>query len=286
MKRALISAAFLLAALARAGELKLATWNMEWFPSGVAFERAAEDVEAARVNAAAKIVKAAAPEILFGQEIRDAESCEKLIAASGVEGLKLAVCTDFTDFEGNPIFQQCAIFTTRPVVETRSEKWRTFGVVDPPRGMAYALIDVDGDLVACFSLHLKSNGQRGPRDHQLNILKRELAISQLLRFIEEMPPRPDGRKVEKFIIAGDFNTCLDEAAYLSEGTIRAVLDAGFAHCFDGVPVSERITLPGGDRYPDVTFDHIFWKGFGKQTAWRLAPKDDVSDHKLLSVTLE
>jgi len=285
--RILFSFLLFFAAFANAAEITLVNWNMEWFPSGVAFRRLAPDVEQIRIEAAAALVKPYAPDIFFGQEIRDAESTEKLIAAMGVEGLKLDVITDFTNDRDEPIFQQCVIVSRYPVLETRSEKWHTFGVVDPPRGFAYALLDVEGELVACFSLHLKSNFQRSPRDHQLNILKRELGMDQLLRFIAEMPPREDGRVVSKFIIAGDFNTSLDEAAYLSENTIRGLLDAGFSNCFEGVPLADRITLPGGDRYPDVTFDYIFWKGFAKQNDVRLAPhKPELSDHALTRVTVE
>ena len=276
----------LLATQAPAAGVRAATWNFEWFPSGIAFKHAAPEVEQARVDAAAAVVKRFAPDILFAQEVRDAESVEKLIAATGIVGLKLDVITDFLDNDGKPNFQQCAILSKYPVLDTRSERWRTFGVVDPPRGFAYALLDVDGELTACFSLHLKSNNQRSQREHQLNLLKRELAAAQLQRFIDGLPMDVGGRKITRFIVAGDFNTSLDEAAYLSEGTIRNLLEAGFNNCFEGVPPARRVTLPGAGRYPDVTFDYIFWKGFAKQTALRLAPKDDVSDHHMVIVTLE
>jgi len=130
------SAAVLLATFAHAAPITLATWNIEWFPSGVAFKTAPGDVEAARIQTAAGVIRPHAPDIFFAQEIRDVESCEKLVAAIGIKDLKLAVCTDFLDFEGNPIMQQCAIFTTHKVVETRSIKWQVFGIADPPRGTA------------------------------------------------------------------------------------------------------------------------------------------------------
>jgi len=286
IKRFTLLPLLLLSALSSFAEVKVATWNIEWFPSGLVFKRAAPEVEQARVEAAAAVVKTYAPDILFAQEIRDAESAEKLIAATGIEGMKLDVITDFKDNDGNPIFQQCAIISKYPVLDTRSERWRTFGVIDPPRGFAYALLDVNGELTACFTLHLKSNFQRTPRDHQLNILKRELAIAQLLRFIDALPVGVDGRVISRFIIAGDINSSLDDPAYLSEGTIRNILEAGFNNSFEGVPPARRVTLPGTGRYPDVTFDYVFWKGFAKQTALRLAPKDDVSDHHMVIVTLE
>ena len=285
MLRLLASALF--AAPALAGQITLATWNLEWFPSGIAFKTAPEEIENARVKAAANTVRAHAPDIFFAQEIRDVESCEKLAAATGIKNFKLAVCTDFLDFEGNPIMQQCAIFTTHKVVETRSIKWQVFGIADPPRGAAYALLDVDGELLACFSLHLKSNLRRNPREQQLNILKRELAIGQLLRFISEMPPRPDGRAIKKFVVAGDFNTTLDENDYLSEGTIRNLLDDGFKNSFENIIPAKRITLPAKGLYADVTFDYIFHKGFNKQNTVRFSASNPaVSDHRMFSVVVE
>ena len=270
-----------------AAPVQVATWNLEWFPSGVAYKKLPAEIEQPLIEATADVIRPFMPDIFITQEVRDAESCEKLIASLGIENLKLAVCSDFKDAKDEPLFQQCAIFTIHPVVETRSERWRTFGVVDPPRGFAYALLDVDGELTACFSVHLKSNYKRTALDHQLNLLKRELAAAQILRFIEEMPPRPDGRAVNRFIIAGDFNTNLDDAEYLSEGTLRNLLAAGFSHCFDNVPPASRVTLPGKDLYPDTTFDHILFKGFSKQTALRLGPSNtELSDHRLVSVTLE
>ena len=275
----------------RSGPLAVTTWNLEWFPSGIAFKTAAPEVEQTRVEAAATALKPFAPDILFIQEVRDAAACDKLAKAMGA-GLKTAVCSSFVDAAGLPMFQQCAILTTLPVLEVRAERWHTFGFVDPPRGMAYALLDTGDGLVACFSLHLKSNLKRAPRDHQLNILKRELAIDQLLRFIRDMPKRADGRTVEKFIIAGDFNTTFDQPDYLSENTLRALLENGFANTVEGVPPAERVTLPGSapnpnvTPYPDVTFDYIFWKGFARQLSWRLGDKAEVSDHKPLSVAVE
>ncbi|HQL51522.1 MAG TPA: hypothetical protein PLR91_10070, partial [Kiritimatiellia bacterium] len=238
---------------------------MEWFPSGVA-NRRMPDIEPARITQAGEAIKKASPSILFVQELRDREACDKLAAAAGIKGLNVAVCSEFKDQTGIPIFQQCAILTSYPVVEAAAERWHTYGVVDPPRGYAYALLDVEGELVACYCVHLKSNLTRKPSDNQMNILKRELAATQLIGRIKKTDHA--GRKVTRFVIAGDFNTNIDEPAYLSEGTIRSLLEAGFRDGFEGLDKKDRVTLPASGPYPDTTFDYIFHKGFGSRKAVR------------------
>ncbi len=285
VRKILASAVAALTALSLcAGEITCATWNMEWFPSGVANIRK-PDTEPARILSAGEAIKKVSPSILFVQEIRDLETCEKLVQASGTNTLKVAVCSEFKDQAGIPVFQQCAILTTYPVLEAAGERWHSYGVVDPPRGYAYALIDVGGDLVACFCVHLKSNLTRKPSDNQMNILKRELAVSQLLERVRKTGDFK-GRKVTRFIIAGDFNTNLDDPLFVSEGTLRSALDAGFKDGFEGLAKADRVTHPANGPYPDTTFDYVFHRGFAKREAIRVMPPCVISDHRIVAVTLE
>jgi endonuclease/exonuclease/phosphatase family metal-dependent hydrolase len=267
-----------------AGESVCATWNMEWFPSGVPNRRIPEK-EPERILEAGRIIGKVAPDLLFVQEVRDAESCEKLANASGSNGLKVAVCSGFKDQAGITVFQQCAILTTYPVVESAAERWHSYGIVDPPRGYAYALLDIEGELVACYCVHLKSNLVRKETDRQMNILKRELAASQLLAHVKKIGIR-NGKKVSKFIIAGDFNTTLDDPLYISESTIRSLLDAGFKSGFEGVEPKDRVTLPAKGPYKDVTFDYIFHSGFGRTNNARVMPPSEVTDHRMVVMTFK
>jgi endonuclease/exonuclease/phosphatase family metal-dependent hydrolase len=238
------------------------------------------DIEPARITQAGETIMNASPSILFVQEIRDRETCDKLAAASGISGLKVAVCSEFKDQTGIPIFQQCAILTTHPVLEVTGESWHNYGVVDPPRGYAYALLDVDGELVACYCVHLKSNLTRKETDRQMNILKRELAATQFLDRIRKTGDH-NGRKVTRFVIAGDFNTTLDDPLYVSEGTIRSLLDTGFKDGFEGLAMKDRVTLPANGPYQDVTFDYVFHRGFGSRKDVRVMPPTEVSDHRMV-----
>ena len=266
-----------------AADITAATWNLEWFPSHTPNIRKSEEIEQKLINAAGEIVKQSEPNILFIQEIRDKESCEKLVSATEIKNLQIAVCSDFKDMAGISLFQQCAILTTYPVIKAGFEKWHTFGIIDPPRGFVYAVLDIKGELVVCFGLHLKSNLRKTDQDHQLNILKRELAIEQLMEFIATSR---DLQKITKIIIAGDFNTTLDDFQYASEKTLRMLLDAGFVDGFDNIPQEDRVTLPAKGIYADVTFDYIFWKGFATQKVVSVVSKSNVSDHALVRVELE
>lgn len=242
------------------------------------------EIESARILQAGEAIKKASPSILFVQEIRDRQICEQLAAASGTNGLKIAVCSEFKDQTGIPVFQQCAILTTYPVIEAAGERWHSFGAVDPPRGYAYALLDVGGELVACYCVHLKSNLTRKPTDNQMNILKRELAATQLLEHVKKIGVR-NGKKITRFVIAGDFNTNLDGLQYLSENTIRSILDAGFVNCFAGLDMKDRVTLPAKGSYQDATFDYLFHRGFGSRKPVRIMPTSDVSDHRMVTIVL-
>lgn len=268
----------------QATEITLATWNLKWFPSGVANLRKPE-VEPANIQQAGDVISQVSPSLVFLQEIRDTQACVDLATASGSNGLRVAVCSEFKDDAGIPLFQQCAILTTYPVVEASSERWHSFGIADPPRGYAYALLDVDGELVACYAVHLKSNLVRNESDYQMNILKRELAASQLLSTIAKPKRTQDGRLVSKFVIGGDFNTSLDQPRFMSESTIRSLLEAGFENCFAGVDLQERFTLPASGPYEAVTFDYILYKGFSARRKIRVMPSVDLSDHRMIVLRL-
>ena len=63
------------------------------------------------------------------------------------------------------------------------------------------------------------------------------------------------------------------------------LRAGWRDGFEGIPESERPTLPEDERYPPATFDHLFWKGLRKpldRRVGRFLPR--VSDHAPIYVS--
>lgn len=267
-------------------ELTVATWNIRWFPSGQP-EPQPPEVEALAVEAAGRHIRRAEPHILCVQEIRDRSAAEALARATGLQGLAVAACSDFPLPDGMPGHQQTAILTNLPVLESASERWHAVGMVDPPRGYAYALLQAPFGPVAVFSVHLKSNFIPEDQDPEaqtpLNRAKRELAAKQL-RDVAARRLRQGGPGV-RLVIAGDFNTSLYDARWEGEGTLRDFRTAGYACVFDGIPSARVQTVPGNAFHPPVAFDYILFRGFTVGKAARIHPRQWVSDHCLVSARL-
>ena len=258
-----------------------ATWNMEWFPSGWPEPRPEKD-ENARIREAAAALRArGVPDVLLVQEIRDEKTCRAFARELGAGAPELAVCSDFWFNPTNRGLQQVAVFSRFPVLAAGSESWVASDFVYPPRGFAWAILDVHGEKVAVFGVHLKSNyvpeGKDEKKQAVLNRLKRELAARQLVARAGAIAAT-NGWNVSKLLVAGDFNTAAEDPRFASESTMRTLLEAGFRDAFEGIPESARPTLPASDRYPAATFDHICARGFGEPYARRVAATARISDH--------
>lgn len=269
-------------------ELTVATWNLRWFPAGQP-ESQPPAVEHEIVDAAARAIRSVEPQILCIQEVRDAQAAEALARATGLDGFRMAVCTDFPQPDGMPGQQQSAILTCLPVLESGAVPWHTVGMVDPPRGYAYALLDTPEGPVAVYSIHLKSNYVSREEDPQaqtvLNRLKRELAAEQLRTAATRLAAHPESPPVG-IVVAGDFNTSLDgDARWKDESTLRGFLAEGYVSCFEELPPEKTYTLPGNAYYPAVTFDYILHHGFPEQHRPQVHEKSWVSDHHMVSVRL-
>lgn len=255
----------------------VASWNMEWFPSGFVEPRPAKD-EGRRIRDAARAFRRqGVPDVLLAQEIRDAETCRAFLARLGDSRMRLAVCSDFWFDPTNRGLQQVAILSRLPVRRAGFERWAAADFVHPPRGFCWAVIDVGPTNVAFFDVHLKSNfipeDQDVARQTVLNRLKRELAARQLLARIDEIAPGVPA------VVAGDFNTALEDDRFAGEKTLRLFLDAGFRDAFEGIPESERPTLPASDLYPPATFDHILVRGLPPPLARSVGADIRTSDHR-------
>ena len=263
------------------GVATFATWNMEWFPSGWPEPRPEKD-EALRIRKAAAALRArGVPDVLLVQEVRDEATCRAFERALGPGAPRLAVCSDFWLNPTNRGLQQVAVFSRFPVLASGAEDWVASDFVYPPRGFAWAILDVRGEKVAVFDVHLKSNyvpeGKDEARAAVLNRLKREFAARQLVARAAAIAST-NGWNVRRVLLAGDFNTAAEDRRFADERTIRIVLDAGFLYAFEGIPESKRPTLPASDLYPAATFDHLFAKGFGEPYSRRVAPVARTSDH--------
>jgi len=82
--------------------------------------------------------------------------------------------------------------------------------------------------------------------------------------------------IKSIVIGGDFNTNHDQAMFAAERTLNSLADAEYQNGFEGLALSERVTHPGNNGFPDATFDYVFVKGL---TAMRPSiSRTTASDH--------
>jgi endonuclease/exonuclease/phosphatase family metal-dependent hydrolase len=273
---------FGVAGLSRAADqmsIKVATWNLHWFPSGSQIMGTPEE-ERQRVSEFANVVREAGPDILLVQEVRNPEVVEELARDVG-GGLRLLVCSTYTEHFGSALSaQQVAILSKLPVVATSQNRWTTFGAVDPPRGFAFACLRVGATDVAVYCVHLKSNlGSEDLKRNQLNILKREIAVEELFSHLSGVEGKI-GRSLEAIVVGGDFNTNFDDERFVSESTLRTLCERGFTARFQSDLPSDRVTLKASGRYPATTFDYVFTRGVEWKSGLRTTASD-LSDHCLV-----
>jgi endonuclease/exonuclease/phosphatase family metal-dependent hydrolase len=266
-----------------ADAIRITTWNLKWFPSGKANLRDPIE-ENRRITAAADVLRGIDPDVVLLQEVRDWESCERLVEALQPSKYQVLVCSTFR--EGVTVgWQQEAIISKRPARASWSEAWKSRGHADPPRGYALAVIRLFGKDVAFYCVYLKSNLVRHGdiRERQLNILKRELAVDQLMEHVHELRDRVMP-SVSAVVVGGDFNTNRDQPDFVSERTLDSLPKMEFVSAFPAItPLAKRVTHPGEGRYPDATFDYIFSKD-ARPTGYQIG-QTFVSDHLPLTGTI-
>ena len=262
-QRAVIGFVFAVLALATpclpAASIRVTTWNLKWFPNGSSKEIPPE-AQAQRIAAAANVLRPINADVILLQEVRDYDACARLAEAIRPQTYQVAICSAFKEpFTSGLGKQQVAILGKEPAQAAWAERWKSMEGVDPPRGFAFAWFKIAGHDLGVYSLHLKSNLiMRGDRivEAQKNIRKREVAVDQLLIHIRDMigPAMP---MVKSFVVGGDFNTNPDQPEFAEEKTLSKLTDAGFRDPMEGMSLPQRVTHPGGSRYPDATFDYLF-----------------------------
>jgi endonuclease/exonuclease/phosphatase family metal-dependent hydrolase len=213
------------------------------------------------------------------QEVRDYAACSRLGDAIEPGAYHVEICSAFKEpFQSGLGRQQVAILSRFQAQAAWSEQWKSVEGIDPPRGFAFAWFKIQDADVGVYCLHLKSNlvtsGNREAGTAN-NIRKREVAIDQLMAHVRDII----GAKIpmiNRLIIGGDFNTNQDQAMFASEKTLSFLTNEGFRNSFEGLPLSQRVTHPANHRYPDATFDYLFWKNFNIGQAF--ATPTEVSDH--------
>jgi endonuclease/exonuclease/phosphatase family metal-dependent hydrolase len=212
------------------------------------------------------------PDILCLQEVRDYESVQRLIEV--LPRFQVHVVSRFKERFGNILgIQQTAICGIKPAEAAWSESWQHSNI-EPPRGFSFSAIrTAQNKYLLVYSVHFKSNLGSLPDD----IAKREESARQLLTHESAMEELYSKMSKVSVVIAGDFNTTPDDSRFAAEQTFP-MLRNKFSWCWDGVPLAQRITIPGHGRYPAATFDGFFVKDC-RIISVDVPQIDEVSDHR-------
>jgi endonuclease/exonuclease/phosphatase family metal-dependent hydrolase len=211
------------------------------------------------------------PDILCLQEVRDWDGVAELVSI--LPGLQTSVVSRFREMgsSGPLSIQQTAVASNRPAEAAWSESFKP-SPVTPPRGFSFAAIRHGETMLLVYSVHLKSNiGEAA-----INVAKREEAARQLLAHVVEMESAYSGTAEVVTVICGDFNTDPTDARFAVERTF-AILKEKFVWPWENVAISQRVTNPAKDRYPDACFDGFLVRG-ARKLSCKPIPIQGVSDH--------
>jgi endonuclease/exonuclease/phosphatase family metal-dependent hydrolase len=259
-------------------QIRITTWNLEWFPNGSAKEASAEQ-QNQRIKEAADVLRPINPDIVLLQEVRDYDACARLGEAIAPGIYHVVVCSAFKEpYQSGLGKQQVAILSKYYAQAEWSERWKSVNRVDPPRGFAFAWFKIGNADIGVYSVHLKSNLiTHGDKEAETakNIRKREVAIVQLVTHIHDVIGATIPT-IKAIVIGGDFNTNHDQEMFAAERTLESLADAGYQNGFEGLALSERVTHPANHGFPDATFDFIFAKGL--TAAQPTVTRTNASDH--------
>jgi endonuclease/exonuclease/phosphatase (EEP) superfamily protein YafD len=214
------------------------------------------------------VLKQLNPDVLLLQEVRDWKAAEELCSA--VPGLTVDVASSF---QGRP--QNVVIASKLPADSGWSEMWKpTLGPEDPPRGYAFTAFKLPRNhLLLVYSVHLKSN----LGGIEKNIPAREEAAKQLLAHAKEMARLYQARGRVSIIVGGDFNSNMDGSSYVNDHALKELKASGMKWAWEGVPFSNRITIPKSGKYPADCYDHILYWDM-QLLSVKVVPAVPPSDH--------
>ena len=249
--------------------VRIATWNLQWFPGGN--PTSSESERLIHTSAAKDALLELQVDILCLQEVRDWDSVAELVSV--LLSFRPLIVSRFRDFgSSGPItIQQTAIASRWHAESAWSESFKPSPAI-PPRGFSFAAIRQGKTVLLVYSVHFKSN--RG--ELQIDIAKREEAARQLIAHTAEMERLYSTDAKVVTVIAGDFNTDPTDPRFAEEKTF-GMLRQKFEWAWENVPLSERVTLPANGRYPDASFDGFLVRG-AQVLSCKAIPIQEVSDH--------
>lgn len=273
------------------GKVKFTFWNVEWFPGRR--PDASELLQRRHVAAVTPVVTRLDPDVLGLEEVGDAAAAA-LLADALPGGYRVDVVTDFHRETGEETRQQTVLASRLPLINAWWETWKPGpGGMVPRRGFAFAAYQpVPGQVLLVYGLHLKSNRVDETGGAATNYAMRTESVRQLIAHAHAMAVAYAKLGAVTVVLGGDLNTSLDDPRFAAEPTLRELLKAGFRWAWQDVPAAARVTLPGGGRYPDTCFDHIFFRAFAPAGVPRVLDASieptgrDCSDHRPVSATME
>lgn len=244
---------FLLGNASGAEVVRLVTWNLEWFPGKK--PAASQEERDSHFLEVAQVLPQFRADVIVLQEVRDDDAAQKL--AKLLPAFSVHVTSRFIDpFSKTLGEQQITILSRFKAEAAWSESWKR-GWANAPRGYAYAKLLVGDKPLHVYGLHLKSN----LGNPAANTSKREDAMEQLIDHT-----RSQAKENEPVVVCGDFNTAKEQVNLAGDRTLSKIEDAGFFWTWEGIPLAQRITIPGKGRYPDACFDHIYTRALGRPVA--------------------
>ena len=106
----------------------------------------------------------------------------------------------------------------------------------------------------------------------------------MLAVVRKMRDGLPGKEL-RVVVGGDFNTNDDDLEYVSEATLRSFYGAHFRSCFRDLRKDQKVTRPGANGFPDMTFDYILYRGFERIVSRKIYPGEPLSDHNLVALRL-
>jgi endonuclease/exonuclease/phosphatase family metal-dependent hydrolase len=252
-----------------AAPLRVTTWNLE--PSLAAGTNGASTTyRHDLIQDAAEVLNKLHPDVIVLQGVPDWPTCNELLKSLKAAKYNVAAWSSFRDAgTGMLSAQQTAILSKGKAYISWTEAWKHDGKT-ALGGFAFAAIKTGGRNVGLFSAQLGDNTMLGPDgrgDAQQSA--REDSARQLLAQIDSLKNWTANR-IQALVVAGDFNTSLDEPMLAREKTLPQLEQAGLSNAFGELPLPKRITVPGAG-HSDATADYIFTRDVKPMTPPEIVP---------------
>lgn len=242
--------------------LRIATWNLEWFPAGQ--RKGAPQQESWQTAAVAHLLNQIRPDILATQEVRNLASLDKLNRNIGLWPFTHLAASVFYEKNDTPlntdkIQQQCGLMARHPWEEIWEIDFTPLDPTDrPARGWVGARWNIGPHHFTLYNGHLKSDfGTDTPETAAANRRKRLAAITRLKQDLDRRNLDPYR---DKIIVLGDFNADYFLVDRDQEKMFTLLTDMGFRMAPHPPKREDAITVParkGVDHVPDLVLDYIW-----------------------------